>query len=154
MKFGIPLPLKAEHEELQAELSALTKSPGRVGAAAREVAIALQPHFAKEEKFALPPLSLLPAVSGGNVTAEMAAVTAMTDNLRAELPAMLREHKQIASAVQVLLETAQQAGDAPALHFGQKLLAHAQAEELVMYPAAILLGDWVRHRLQQVKHAL
>ena len=35
MDFKIPEPLKVEHEELHAELVALTKSPGKVGEAAR-----------------------------------------------------------------------------------------------------------------------
>lgn len=154
MKIDIPLPLKAEHEELHAELSQLQKSPGRVGAAARDVAKVLHPHFVKEEQFALPPLGLLPAVAGGNVTAEMAAVTAMTDNLRAELPQMLQEHTRIAAAVRGLLDAAQQTGDTAALRFGKKLLAHARTEELVMYPAAVVLGDWVRHCVQRIKRVV
>ena len=43
-----------EHEELHAELGALTKAPGRVGEAARNVATLLHPHFVKEEEYALP----------------------------------------------------------------------------------------------------
>jgi hypothetical protein len=154
MRIDIPLPLKAEHEELHAELALLTKSPGRLGAAARDVAMVLHPHFVKEERFALPPLGLLPAVASGNITAEMAAVTAMTDNLRAELPTMLQEHARITAIVRILLDAAQQVGDAAALHFGEKLLAHARTEELVMYPAAIVLGDWVRHCVRQVERAI
>ncbi|MGH6869163.1 MAG: hemerythrin domain-containing protein, partial [Methylocella sp.] len=136
-----------------AELSQLQKSPGRVGAAARDLAAVLHPHFVKEEKFALPPLGLLPAVASGNVTAEMAAVTAMTDNLKAELPQMRQEHARIAAAARVLLDAAQQTGNLAARRFGEKLLAHARAEELVIYPAAIVLGDWIRHCVQRAKRA-
>ncbi|MGH8399299.1 MAG: hemerythrin domain-containing protein [Gammaproteobacteria bacterium] len=141
MEIDIPLPLKAEHEELHAELALLTKSTGRIGAVARNLATVLHPHFVKEVSFALPPLGLLPAVASGNITAEMAAVTAMTDNLRAELPMMLQEHMRIAAAVRVLLDASQQTGDTAAQRFGEKLLAHARTEELVMYPAAMVLGD-------------
>lgn len=154
MKIEIPLPLKAEHDELHAELAVLRQAPGRVGAAARDLALVLHPHFVKEEKFALPSLGLLPAVADGTVTSEMAAVTAMTDHLRTELPQMRHEHAGIAAAVRVLLDAAQQTGDTAALHFGEKLLAHARTEELVMYPAAIILGDWIRHCLQRVKRAV
>ena len=56
MDIKIPTSLKVEHEELHAELVALTKAPGRVGEAARNVAALLHPHFVKEEKYALPPL--------------------------------------------------------------------------------------------------
>lgn len=154
MQFAVPQPLKAEHDELHAELALLMKSPDRVGVAACDVAVVLHPHFVKEEKFALPPLGLLPAVASGNVTAEMAAVTAMTDNLKTELPQMLQEHARIAAAVRTLLDAAQQAGDTAALRFGEKLLTHAHTEELVLYPAAVILGDWVRHCIQRVKRAI
>ena len=62
MDIKIPTSLKVEHEELHAELVALTKAPGRVGEAARNVAAQLHPHFVKEEKNALPPLGLLVTV--------------------------------------------------------------------------------------------
>ena len=62
MDIKIPTSLKVEHEELHAELVALTKAPGRVGEAARNVAALLHPHFVKEEKYALPPLGLLVTV--------------------------------------------------------------------------------------------
>ena len=54
MKFEIPGPLQVEHEELHERLVAATKAPGEVGAAAREVARVLHPHFVREEEFALP----------------------------------------------------------------------------------------------------
>lgn len=148
MKLTVPAPLKDEHDELHAELAALIKLPGDVGAAAQEVAATLHPHFVKEEIYALPPLSLLPAVAEGQVTADMAAVTAMTDNLKAELPTMLAEHRRIAAAAEALSVAAQRSGEPAALRFAEKLLAHARAEELVLYPAALLVGDTLRRRLQ------
>lgn len=154
MQFAVPQPLRTEHNELHTELALLMKLPGRVGVAARDVAVVLHPHFVKEEKFALPPLGLLPAVATGNVTTEMAAVTAMTDNLKTELPQMLQEHTRIAAAVRTLLDAAQQTGDTAALRFSEKLLTHAHTEELVLYPAAVILGDWVRHCIQRVKRAV
>ena len=46
MDLKIPASLKVEHEELHAELSALTRAPGKTGEAARNVATALHAHFA------------------------------------------------------------------------------------------------------------
>ena len=59
MDFEIPSALKAEHEELHAELIAAIDSGGAVGDAAKAVADLLHPHFVKEEAYALPPLGLL-----------------------------------------------------------------------------------------------
>lgn len=114
MEFKIPGSLKVEHEELHGELVQATKIEDPVGAAARNVAALLHPHFVKEEEYALPPLGLLPALANGAVTPEMRKVLAMTDRLKAELPEMLAEHKEVVGALQKL------------------------------YPTAILIGEYVR----------
>jgi hypothetical protein len=86
MSFEIPESLRAEHEELHAELIAAIESGGAVGDAAKAVGDLLHPHFVKEEAYALPPLGLLGLLAKGEVRPEMAQVLAMTDKLRSELP--------------------------------------------------------------------
>jgi Hemerythrin HHE cation binding domain len=152
MQFTIPAPLKAEHEELHAELAAAATMSGRVGEAARAVAKVLHPHFVKEEEFALPPLGLLGALAAGKLTTEMASVTAMTDRLKAELPSMLAEHRSITAALKDLAAAAQAIGDAKSARLADKLISHARTEEQVMYPAAILVGEYVRHRVGEPRH--
>lgn len=143
MRFEIPKPLQIEHEELHADLVAAMKDPGAVGEAAREVARLLHPHFVREEEFALPPLGLLAHLMQGGATEEMAAVLPMTQRLKAELPGMLAEHKQIVSALEKLRATARAAGRPEVERFAEALVLHAQTEEQVMYPAAILVGELV-----------
>ena len=139
----IPKALKIEHEELHAELSALTKAPGRVGEAARDVATLLHPHFVKEE-YALPPLGLLTTVAKGTVTPTMRAVLAMTDRLKRELPEMLAEHRTVVAALEKLAEAGQAERRTDAERFAEKLRLHAETEEQVLYPAAILVGEYVK----------
>lgn len=147
MKIAIPPPLKAEHDELHAELAAATTLPGPVGSAAGEVAKLLHPHFVKEEEFALPPLRLLADVAAGKRPRGIEAVVAMTDRLKAELPTMSAEHVAILGALEKLADAARLAGDETRLHFAHKLAAHARTEEAVMYPAAILVGEWVKKEI-------
>jgi hypothetical protein len=149
MNIATPGPLKAEHDELHGELAAATKLEGPVGAAAREVARLLHPHFLKEEEFALPPLGLLSALAEGAPAGEMLAVTKMTNRLRRELPEMLAEHAAILRALETLAAAARAAGDEARLRFAEKLAAHAKIEEAVMYPAAILVGELVKERVEQ-----
>ena len=61
MEFKIPLSLKAEHQELHAELVKAIELGGYTGEAAEAVAEVLHNHFLKEEEYALPQLGLLPA---------------------------------------------------------------------------------------------
>jgi hypothetical protein len=149
MKLEIPAPLQAEHDELHAELKAATKVTGAVGAAAREVARLMHPHFVREEEFALPPLGLLADVVRGALRSDMAEVLPLTRRLKAELPAMFAEHRQIVAALDKLAAVARAAGMPEIERFAAALIRHAQTEELVMYPAAILLGEHLARVLQE-----
>jgi hypothetical protein len=148
MKFEIPPPLRSEHEELHARLVKATEQPGAVGEAAREVARLLHPHFIREEKFALPPLALLAEIARSGVRPEMAEVLTMTRQLEAELPAMLAEHAQIVHALDGLRAAAREAKQPQHERFAEALVLHAQTEELVLYPAAILVGRHVARSLK------
>jgi hypothetical protein len=85
----IPQSLRTEHEVIHSALEEATKAPGRVGAAAKELAAVLDPHFKRENEIALPPLGLLAPLAAGERPAGMEAALAMTDALRKELPRML-----------------------------------------------------------------
>ncbi|HEX5177174.1 MAG TPA: hemerythrin domain-containing protein, partial [Chthoniobacteraceae bacterium] len=143
-KIQIPEAMRLEHLEIHAALVSATKLPGQVGEAARKLAAVLDPHFMREEQIALPPLGLLAPLSRGEYTAEMREVLPMTDALRAELPRMLSEHKAIRKATVRLGKVAKAAGNAWVERLAETLKVHAQSEEEVSYPAALLVGDLVR----------
>lgn len=149
MEFTIPGPLKLEHDELHSELARATREPGRIGEAARAVASVLHNHFVKEEACAIPPLGLLPQLAAGTVTQEMADVLKMTDTLKAGLPDMLEEHKAIVRALDDLVRVAEREHRQEYIRFAEKLKLHAQTEEEVTYPAALLIGEYVRLRLNR-----
>lgn len=149
MPIEIPLPLRIEHEELHDELRRATQAGGEVGAAAQALARLMHPHFVKEDEIALPPLGLLAPLAEGRFAAGMAEVLALTDRLRAELPAMLAEHRTIVAALQRLRQAAERAGRDDIVAFAHRLALHAQAEEQVMYPAALLVGAFVRRQIAQ-----
>jgi hypothetical protein len=147
MKFEIPKPLKAEHDELHDELRRATKAGGRTGEAANAVAKLMHPHFVKEEEYALPPLGLLTVLAQGRFEPGMAEVLVMTDKLKAELPAMLGEHQQIVAALAKLVEAAKAENKSDVVRFAEKLMLHAQTEEQVSYPTAILIGEFIKLKL-------
>ena len=147
MKSEIPKPMKIEHDELHADLVKATKAGGQTGEAAKAVAKVLHNHFVKEEEYALPPLGLLATLSEGRFEPGMAEVLGMTDKLEAELPTMLSEHKDIVEALKKLLEAATAENQPDIVHFAEKLMLHAQTEEQVSYPAALLIGRYVKMKL-------
>lgn len=147
MEFSIPEPLKAEHEELHAELARARDTGGRTGEAAKAVAVILHPHFLREEEIAMPPLALLTALAEGKLTSEMSEVLVMTDQLEAELPQMLEQHKDIVTALERLSRMAEEEDKPEVARFAKKLILHARTEEQVLYPAAVLVGRYLKLKL-------
>ena len=145
--YAAPTTLAAEHYEIYDELHAATLETGRLGDAARSLSDLLAPPFVKEEEYALPPLALLPALARGESYEEMREILAVTDRLAVELPAMLEEHKAIAAAAEELHVVAVAASRPELEHLAELVLRHAQNEEGVSYPAALLVGRIVEFRL-------
>jgi len=103
---------------------------------------------AEHEEIHAEPLGLLAPLARGETSKEMRAVLPLTDSLKAELPRMLEEHKVIHAATVRLGEIARTENNPAAADLAKKLALHAQSEEEVFYPAAILVGDMVRARVR------
>lgn len=144
MEFSPPRSLETEHEALHAQLVPLTQLHGKVGEAARLVATRLHEHFALEEECAVPPLGLLAPLARSGATPAMRSILAKTDRLKAELPRMLAEHGAIVEALGALAKAGEEEGRPEAVTFAEKLRLHAATEEEVLYPAAILVGEYLK----------
>jgi hypothetical protein len=147
MQLVMPESLRAEHEELRAELTQAMRVEGQVGEAARALASLLHLHFGKEDENVLLGLGLLQTVAQGKITPAMQGVVAMADALKAELPEMLAEHRKIGEELERLRQAAVGEGRPRIAHFAEKLMRHARLEEEVLYPAAVVLGEYLRLRL-------
>lgn len=142
--FQTPKSIAAEHHELHEVLAGATKAPGELGVAAMRLEAALAPHFKREEQIATPPLGLLGELAHGPATAEMREVLPMTDSLEAELPKMLKEHDAIRAATAKFRAAAVKARRDDYVRFADGLAAHARQEEEILYPAAIMVGRYVK----------
>lgn len=140
----IPTSIEAEHKALHEQLRRLMQSGGQTGRAADDVEKLLRAHFVKEEQFALPPLGILAALAAGQLPADSTSIIRMTDKLRQELPKMLSEHKKVLAALGRLQEAAEAEGKMEGVRFAQALSAHAAQEEQVLYPAALLVGAYLK----------
>ena len=147
MKFKIPSSLQEEHKELHHTLEKFTQLPGKTGIAAKEVAKLLHPHFIKEEEYALPPLGLLVDLSKGKISDEMKPAIVLSDKLKQDLQQMLSEHQQIVASLEKLKKAAKEENYPDVLRFTETLKLHAQTEEQVLYPTAILIGEYLKLKL-------
>lgn len=147
MEFPIPESLKIERAELHAEL--VTRQQRAVVWAkprkkSQDACIRIS---CARKSSQLPPLSLLGALATGKLAPGMTDVLALTDRLEAELSGMLGEHKEIVAALGDLVAAAKAENMPKYTVFAQKLVLHARTEEEVFYPAAILVGRYVKRVL-------
>jgi hypothetical protein len=122
---AVPAAMRAEHTELHRVLNRARREPGPVGEAAAEVAKLLHRHFLVEEQVALPCLSVLKVLAEGGIPDDAAEAIALAQRLKDELPRMAAEHREY-------------------LEFAEHLMVHAELEEEVLYPAAILAGNYLK----------
>jgi hypothetical protein len=143
----MPRSLGLEHHDLAQFLAAASDEPGRVGEEVRRVARLLEPHSRKEEAFAMPPLGLLARLARGDVHPGMAEVLPHTDWLRSNLGRLAAEHHVIVAAAEQLLAAARAEKLVELAGFAERLINHVRLEEEVLYPAAVLVGEYLRLRL-------
>ncbi len=79
----------------------------------------------------------------GGTPSDTPAVIVMTDRLKKDLAHMLHEHKAIVTELHKLMEAAKLEKRPEYVHFAEKLKLHAQTEEEVLYPTAILIGEYL-----------
>lgn len=147
MRIQMPRSLRLEHDDLHQFLAAASDEPGELGEEMRRVARLLEPHARKEEAFAMPALGLLARLARGEVNAEMAQVFPHTDWLKNNAATLIAEHHMILGAADRLLEAARAAKRHDCVDFAERLINHARLEEEILYPAAILVGEYLRLKL-------
>lgn len=122
----------------------------RVGEAAQALRMVMQPHVEREEKFALPPLNLLPLLSNGEIDYDMNEAVFLADRLKAEMPKMLSEHADILAALTRLDEAARLEVKKQYQGLAAMMKLHLEEEEQVYYPAAMLVGLYLHVKLAVV----
>jgi hypothetical protein len=143
----LPQAIRIEHKETLEQLTALAQKPGPVGPAASQALVLLQRHMAREQEFILPPLTLLPELADGKVTADMAWALPMTERVRAEREELFQEHVQITDALNGLVGAAEQANDPDAKEFAESAAADSLTDLEIFEPALIMIGNALRAQL-------
>ena len=149
MPLSTPPSLLHEHQKLHDDISRAAHLPGALGEAAERVARILQTHVRKEEAYALPPLGMLndslkPAPDAG----QSREIVLLADELQTHMNDMLAEHRMLVAALQEFVTAARQAGRVDLADVAVRLLAHIRLEEEVIYPAAVMLGQYLRLKLK------
>ncbi len=97
----------------------------------------------------MPPLVILKQLAKGDLPTDSETVIAMADNLKKYLSHLLHEHKAIIVELHNLMEAAQIGKKDEYVHLAERLILHAQIEEEVLYPAAVMIGDYIKLKARQ-----
>lgn len=140
----VPELLLNEHDTLLHDLKTISVHQDSTGRIAAELYDLLDHHFQEEENYVLPPLGLLTSLSGDSLPENTTAILRMIDKLKAQTPHMSAEHQMIKLLANDLLSTAKEEGHAEVENFYTDLLKHAQMEEKILFPTALLIGEYLR----------
>ncbi len=133
-----------DQNELCVALERATLSGGRTGRAARELRAVLQPHLLREEEDLLQTLGLLLPLAQGKITPGMQSVPSRTEHLKSRMFEIMREHVVIIEAAHKLLRAARSERKLALVGFTEHLMLRAWTDEVVFYPAAILIGEYLK----------
>lgn len=140
----IPEPLVVDQSELCVALERAMLSGGRTGRAARELLKVLQPHLLKEEEDLLQVLGLLVPLAQGQITSDMRGIPAKIEHLKSRMFGIAREHAAIIQAARKLMRAANREGKLDLVTFTEHLMLRAWTDEVVFYPTAILMGEYLK----------
>lgn len=148
MDYRIPGSLKAEHENLYQRLNRAARVQGAVGDAAILAFKQFEPHIRKEEEFALPELDVLPSLAQKEQNVqELSGVLKLCDKLQRQMAVLLEEHDHIRELLQRLNDVAMREQKLEYANLAKELMQHLEREEQIIYPAAILVGEYVHLKL-------
>lgn len=139
-----PQALLRGHKILFNDLGDIVSLGGDIGENAKLLADIARPHFKKEEEYALPPLSLLSALSEGNWEIESQAAVEMAERLHVKLLEMKNEHGTIRKILKKLNDIAENINNEKVKQFTNDLELHIEVEEQVLYPATIFVGEYLK----------
>lgn len=145
MKPKTPKAIRHGHENLCSELQAIINFRGNIGEKAEFLSHIMYAHFQKEEEYALPPLGLLLALSEGNWQVCSEEGIKMADILQSKLSELKKEHENILEALQGLKIAGEKENNADVKDFVNDLTIHVDVEDQVLYPATILIGNYLKH---------
>jgi hypothetical protein len=142
--FPIPMSLVQEHAELNTALNAAANLPDETGAAARRVLALITPHIKDEQRRVFPLLNLLPPLGKQEIEPWMADLLPVADRLRDDIETIRRAHAPIRNALDELNIVAWREGHEEYAFLAQRIRQHIQMEEEILYPAALVVGDYLR----------
>ncbi|MGZ5191265.1 MAG: hemerythrin domain-containing protein [Flavisolibacter sp.] len=140
----VPSSIKKEHEYLLEKIHKITLFHDSTGLAAVKLNDLMQHHFKEEENLVLPPLGLLPLLTSGKLPEQSKEVIQLCEKLKSQLSHLSVEHQLIKAYMDELMQAAANENHPEIIEFEKELQKHANTEEEVFFPTAILIGEYLK----------
>lgn len=140
----VPATIMKEHTHLLDEinnLALLEDSTGRVALKLKEL---MTHHFREEEDYVLPPLGLLQMLAKGEVPLQADEIISLTEKLKSQSDHMLAEHQLIKAFLDEMMQIAAVEDHPEVSSLAEQIEKHALTEQEVYFPAAILVGEYLK----------
>jgi hypothetical protein len=142
--FPFPISLLQEHAELQTALDTAADLPGETGKAARRVLTLVTPLFKDEQRYVHPLLNLLPMLGKRQLEPWMSELLPLADRLPNEIDELSGVDIVIGNALDELNIAAWREGHPEYAFLADRIRRHNRMEEEIFYPAALVVGDYLR----------
>lgn len=143
-KLEVPSSIKAEHKYLLDKIYKISLFQDSTGRVAIKLNDLMQHHFKEEEDYVLPPLGLLPLLSTGKLPEQSKEVIVLTEKLKSQLSHMSAEHQLIKAFMDELILVAAKENHPEIIEFEKEIHKHANTEEEILFPTAILIGEYLK----------
>ncbi len=149
MEWISPESLRLEHLKLREQIYALSKENNDLGVSLRPVMEIFYAHALKEEERVFPALEVLPLLAESKIIDSMRSLKGIADEMKAGLyEELLEDHKAILEPLKKISRSALDQGRMEFVEFAERFILHAQMEEEMLYPAALVTAEYFQLLLQ------
>ena len=146
----VPSSIKETHLQLLEQIHKMTSYADSSGRVALKLEDMMLHHFKEEEDFILPPLGLLPLLANNQTPEQSKEVIILCENIKAQINHMSAEHQLIEAYIAELKQAADQEHLGEIIEFEKEVIKHARSEEEVFFPAAILVGEYLKLKSEKL----
>ena len=136
--------IKEEHEHLLEQMEKLVQTKDSTRQVAKRILELMRHHFQEEEDYVLPPLRALPALASGMIPEHSSEIIRLTEKLKSQLSHINAEHQMIMVHLRELKLAVAYDSLPDVTLLEEQVHKHARAEEEVYFPAAILIGEYLK----------
>ncbi len=140
----IPSSIQITHVLLLEQIHKMTLYKDSSGRVAIKIEDMMKHHFTEEENYILPTLGLLPLLANGQIPQQYDDVILLSEKAKSLMDHMSAEHQLITAYIKELKDVSNNDNLSEIIDFENQVSKHAISEEEVLFPAAILVGEYLK----------